>query len=100
MMYSRFKSGLIQPQNLGLYLKDSWIKVWSYFFLLICIFMIPFIVVEFQQKGLRSDQLSSLYDRYQSSFVGPYQITDGKLSIPAENLIDQKYIQFDFYTIG
>ncbi len=99
-MYQRFKRGLVKPSELSLYLKDSWARIGTYFFLLTLIIMLPFFITEYTTAGFTGHQMSVISAEFQQRLSGPYEIVDGELTIPSENLQDVKYVSIDLYTIG
>ena len=98
-MYLRFRSALLQPKMIPHFIKDSWLKVWGYFFLLMIVLMIPFAITIVPVNGLRGDEILAIEENFSSRFFGPYEIENGKLLIEAHNLTDEKYLSIDNYTI-
>lgn len=99
-MYQRFKRGLFIPSELSLHLKDSWLKVWGYFFLLLILSALPFLMIAVASDGLTHQEKMLIKENYTESLSGTHQIVDGKLIIEPEFLNHDKYIRINLYTIG
>lgn len=98
-MYERFKRGLLKPKEIGLYLKDSWRRVWIYFFLLSAILMIPVFILESTYSGLSSQELNIINENFVTAIAGDYKIEDSKLIFP-EDYNQRKYLNLGYYTLN
>lgn len=100
IMYQRFKRGLFIPSELSIYLKDSWLKVWVYFFLLLLLSSLPFLMVNFGSSGLPHQHKIAIKEQYVEELSGTHKIVDGILVIEPQNLSHDRYLRVDIYTIG
>ena len=99
-MYQRFKRGLFIPSELSIYLKDSWLKVWVYFFLLLLLATLPFIMVVFGSNGLSNSEKIYIKEHYVEHLSSNHKIVDGKLIIDPLTIGEDVYLRVDVYTIG
>lgn len=99
-MYQRFKRGLFIPSELAIYLNDTWLKVWVYFFLLVTIASLPFLMVSYGSYGFSNAEKIAFKDNYVTTLSGSHQIVDGELFIASENLGNARFLRLDIYTIG
>ncbi|MBN3490797.1 DUF1189 family protein [Acholeplasma equirhinis] len=99
-MYQRFRAGLVNPRMLAEYFKDSWLKVLTYFFLLVILLLVPFLLVELQFEGLRGDQINAIRNNYQEAFVVPYEIKEGKLTLIGETDVLDRGLSVDMVTVS
>ena len=99
-MYQQFKRGLFIPSELSLHLKDSWLKVWVYFFLLLMLASLPFIMVALANDGLSYQEKILFKESYTDTLSGTHKIIDGELVIEPQYLNRDKYMRIDVYTIG
>ena len=99
-MYQRFKRGLFLPSELSMYLKDSWLKVWAYFFLMLILSALPFIMVTLASDGLSVQEKHFIKENYTERLAGSHQIIDGQLMIEPAYLTRDKYLKMDVYTFG
>lgn len=97
-MYNRFKAGLVAPSGIIKFLNDSYLVVWSYFFILCIIMTAPFLVVEASQQGLTSNQISFINENYSKVFNSNYEIINGELINNGDD--SSSYLELDLYTIG
>lgn len=98
-MYQRFKRSLIKPSELGMYLKDSWIRIWVYFFLLIILGTLPFLFIIYANPGLSSSQIQNISANFVDTLQGDYQVVDGSLVMPVELESKINIHEFDLYAI-
>jgi len=99
-MYNRFKTGLLKPSEIGKYFKDSWLRVWAYFFMLVLIQILPFTVFVMVQDGLSVDEYQTIESSFREHLSGNHSIQNGLLMIPSESLNEPRYFVMDAYTIG
>src|SRR5690554_5498113 len=99
-MYSRFKRGLLIPSELAIFLKDSWIRLVAYFFLLVLISMLPFMIAEYPYQGMTSLEYRLIDLGIQNNISGDYGIVDGRLEIPFELRDRDLYMTVGAYTIA
>ncbi len=99
-MYSRFKRGLLIPSELPIYLKDTWVRLVTYFFLLVLISMLPFMIAEYPYQGMTSLEYRLIDSGIQTYISGDYGIVDGKLEIPFELRDKDLYMVAGAYTIA
>lgn len=83
-MYQRFKRALFKPRELGLYFKDSWAKVITYFFLLCFVLMLPIFAIEATYSGFDTKELRAIDENYEKVFVSELKIIDGILIYPID----------------
>lgn len=99
-MYSRFKRGLLIPSELPIFLKDTWVRLVTYFFLLVLISMLPFMIAEYPYQGMTSLEYRLIDSGIQTYLSGDYGIVDGKLGIPFELRDKDIYMTAGAYTIA
>lgn len=99
-MYQKFKRGLLRPSELSLYLKDSWLKVWAYFFLLLILAVLPFVLLALASTGLSDQEKLAIKSQYEQTLQSPHQIVDGELIIDYSQLLEDRYLRLDIYTVG
>ena len=80
-MYNRFKTGLLKPSEIGKYFKDSWLRVWAYFFMLVLIQILPFTVFVMVQDGLSVDEYQTIESSFREHLSGNHSIQNGLLVI-------------------
>src|SRR5690554_369614 len=99
-MYQKFKRGLLRPSELSLYLKDSWLKVWAYFFLLLILAALPLVILALVSTGLSNQEKLAIKSQYTQTLQSPHQIVDGELIIDYGQLLEDRYLRLDIYTVG
>lgn len=77
-MYKRFKESLTKPSGLILYLKDTWLRIWLYFFLLTFIMLLPTIFKVVTIETFDKHTTQDLYNMI-GNIDKPYRIEDGTL---------------------
>ncbi|WIF88722.2 hypothetical protein [Acholeplasma laidlawii] len=99
-MYQRFKRALLIPSELYLYLKDSWLNVWVYFFLMLMLTALPFMMITWANTGFSDRNKIEIKEQFVENLSGTHKIVAGELIVEQEFLNSDKYINLDIYTIG
>lgn len=99
-MYKRFKRSLFAPSELALHLKDSWLKVWSYFFLLLILCSAPFLMIVYANTGFSNQEKLILKENFKEYLGGSHKIEDGQLTVEVTTSTQIIYFRMDIYTIG
>ncbi|WP_264229956.1 hypothetical protein [Acholeplasma laidlawii] len=99
-MYQRFKRALLIPSELYLYLKDSWLNVWVYFFLMLILTALPFMMISWANNGFSDRNKIEIKDQFVEKLSGTHKIVDGELIVEQAFLNQDKYMNIDIYTIG
>ncbi|MBG0762506.1 DUF1189 family protein [Acholeplasma laidlawii] len=99
-MYQRFKRALLIPSELYIYLKDSWLNVWVYFFLMLMLTALPFMMITWANTGFSDRNKIEIKEQFVENLSGTHKIVAGELIVEQEFLNSDKYINLDIYTIG
>lgn len=99
-MYQRFKRALLIPSELYIYLKDSWLNVWVYFFLMLMLTALPFMMITWANTGFSDRNKIEIKEQFVEKLSGTHKIVAGELIVEQEFLNSDKYINLDIYTIG
>ena len=99
-MYQRFKRALLIPSELYIYLKDSWLNVWVYFFLMLMLTALPFMMITWANTGFSDRNKIEIKEQFVENLSGTHKIVAGELIVEQEFLNSDKYINLDVYTIG
>lgn len=99
-MYQRFKRSLIKPSELGMYIKDSWLRIWVYFFLLLVVGIFPFLLIIYATPGLNNAQIQNVSSNFIENLQGNYTVIDNNLIIPLEEQSLIRGHEFDLYAIS
>ncbi|WP_026399884.1 hypothetical protein [Acholeplasma equifetale] len=96
-MYHQFKTSLFHPKRIIMFLNNSYVKLWVYFFLLMFILTIPTILLTFKFDTMAPHDIQTMELGYKDYFKGSAKIENGLLYI--EDSYNKSYT-FGMYQIS